>query len=163
MISREVIDATALTTGAFTLGGAAVGVAGVTANQVVHSRQERAARSEARQEQRDDRRRQVLIDFEEALTVYVRTVWRIHYADFVAATASGVWGRLPRTPEVDLELSECSRRARQLSEWIVDDALRERFWGAGPERIRRIETAGLRGCGPEIRGEDEHIVQGYRR
>jgi len=139
MISREVIDATALTTGAFTLGGAAVGVAGVTANQVVHSRQERAARSEARQEQRDDRRRQVLIDFEEALTVYVRTVWRIHYADFVAATASGVWGRPPRTPEVDLELSECSRRARQLSEWIVDDALRERFG-----ELDRNASAGLR-------------------
>ena len=39
MISREVIDATVLTIGAFTLGGAAVGVAGVTANQVVHSKQ----------------------------------------------------------------------------------------------------------------------------
>jgi hypothetical protein len=127
IICCEVLDATALIASAFTLGGAVVGFAGATASQVVRGRQERAARTAARQEQLDDRRRQVLIDFQEALGLYVRTVGRLHQSDVRAAKASGVWGRPRRASDIDLELLESSRRARQLSEWIVDDELRHRF------------------------------------
>ncbi len=148
MISRIVLDPTALTTGAFTLGGAAVGFAGGAANQVVRTRQERAARAEARQELREDGRRQSLINFEEALVLYVGTVWRIHQADFIAAKGSAVWGRPGRAHNLNLELLECARRARQRSEWIVDDDLRERF-GA----LDRHVSIGLRRLASEAAAE----------
>jgi len=139
IIRHDVIDATALTTGAFTLGGAAVGFAGGTANQLVRTRQERAAKVEARRESREDRGRQVLIDFEAALVLYVGTIWHIHQSDFVAAKVSGIWGRPDRSPSTRLELMECARRARQLSEWIVDDELRAQF-----DAFDRQASIGLR-------------------
>ncbi|MGH7643044.1 MAG: hypothetical protein ACRENX_08555 [Candidatus Dormibacteria bacterium] len=133
------IDPSAITTGAFTLGGAAVGFAGGTANQLVRTRQERTAQAVAREGARADRRRQVLTDFEQALARYIGTVWRVHQADFVAAKASGVWVRPGRSPHSDLELLECARHARQLAEWIVDDDLRERF-----QLLDRQVTIGLK-------------------
>lgn len=139
IISHEVIDPTAVTAGAFTLGGVAVGFAGGTANQLVRSRQERAAKVESRRESHDDRGRQILIEFEAALVLYMGTIWRIHQADFVAARVSGVWGRPERAPHTGLELMECARRARQLSEWIVDDELRARF-----DALDRQASVGLK-------------------
>lgn len=127
MIGHEVLDATALTTGSLTLGGAVVGFVGGTASQVVRGRQDQAAKVEARQERREDGRRQALIDFQEALALYVLTVGRLHHSDVMAAKRSGVWQRPARTPAVELELLECSRRVRQLSEWIIDEELRARF------------------------------------
>jgi hypothetical protein len=127
MIGHEVLDVTALTTGSLTLGGAVVGFVGGTASQVVHGRQDQATKVAERQERREEGRRQALIDFQEALTVYVLTVGRVHHSDVMAAKASGVWERQRRTPAAELDLLECSRRARQLSEWIIDDELRARF------------------------------------
>ena len=127
MIGREVLDATALTTGALTLSGAVVGFAGGTAGQVIRGRQDQAAKAEAREERREDGRRQSLLDFQKALAIYVLTVGRIHHSDVMAAKKSEVWERPHRTPAVDLEFLECSRRIRHLSELIIDDDLRARF------------------------------------
>lgn len=127
MIAHEVLDVTALTTGSLTLGGAVVGFVGGTASQVVHGRHEEATKLAERQERREDVRRQSLIEFQEALALYVLTVGRLHHADVMAAKASGIWERQRRTPKAELDLLECSRRARQISEWILDDELRARF------------------------------------
>jgi len=135
----QVLDPTALTTGAFTLGGAVVGFAGGTASQAVRSRQDRTERRATRLELQEDHRRQILTDFQEALAVYVRTVGRVHHSDVMAAKASGVWGRPERSAQVDLELLECTRRARQLSTWIADDDLRDRF-----VELDRLMSIGLR-------------------
>ncbi|MGH7704468.1 MAG: hypothetical protein ACRENY_01230 [Candidatus Dormibacteria bacterium] len=139
------LDAALVTTGAFTLGGAVVGFAGGTANQVVRGRQDRAVRGEARRERREDLRRQALIDFQQALSAYVQTVGRIHYSDVVAAKAEGVWGRPRRSPETELDLVEVARKARQRAAWIVDDDLRAEF--AALDRqitvgIRRLASEG---------------------
>ncbi|HEY6537737.1 MAG TPA: hypothetical protein VI138_01700 [Candidatus Dormibacteraeota bacterium] len=132
------IDATALTTGAFTLGGAAVGLAGGSTGRIFRDRQERSARQQARQDAREDRQRRLLLDFQEALDLYLRAVWDAHYWEVKVAKSTGAWGGTPRPVRLDHEVWESSRRARQLAAWLPDEELRNRF-GALDRRI----TSGL--------------------
>ncbi|MGH7639689.1 MAG: hypothetical protein ACREOL_02075 [Candidatus Dormibacteria bacterium] len=133
-------DPTVIATGAFTLGGALVGFAGGTVGQLLRGRSQAAAASPADPtQQREELRRRVLMDFQEALEVYLRCVGRVHYADVRAAKADGSWGRPQRSPRLELELLEAGRRARQTGAWVIDDQLRQHF-----EALDRQITVGLR-------------------
>lgn len=136
MIWNEVLDGTALTTGAFTLGGAAVGLAGGQAGRFLRERQSVESNREERQEHHDDRRRRIVVDFQEALELYMRAVWDVHHWEVKTAKATGSWGASPRPAGMEHQLWEATRRARQVAEWVDDDELRSRFLALD----RRVST-----------------------
>jgi len=127
MIGHEVLDGTALTTGAFTLGGAAVGLAGGSAGRFLRDRQDVAWKREEKLDRQVERRRQIVIDFQAALDLYMRAVWDVHHWEIKTAKATGSWAASPRPAGIDHELWESTRRVRQLAEWVEDDELRQRF------------------------------------
>jgi hypothetical protein len=140
MICHEVLDGTALTTGAFTLGGAAVGLAGGSAGRIFRDRQDVTSRREARVDQQVERRRRITLEFQEALELYMRAVWDVHHWEVKTAKAAGSWGASPLPAGIDHELWESTRHVRQLVEWVDDDELRARFLALD----RRVSTGLLR-------------------
>jgi hypothetical protein len=114
----------ALVAGSFGIGGTLIGTAGGYFLELRRGKDARAARNEARQQQRDEYQRQTLIEFQEVLGRYTKAVGTaaLHYQK-----AGSYFGGKPLPKELNDEAFETGRRTCQLALRIRDVELRARF------------------------------------
>ncbi|HLQ14433.1 MAG TPA: hypothetical protein VK256_01055 [Candidatus Eisenbacteria bacterium] len=90
----------------------------------LRTRRDRAARTESRQDQKDDFQRQTLLDLQEAVARFGRAVGRAHHQDIMAHRESGKWGRSLLGDDLDQEYVASQVHLQLLRERARDDELR---------------------------------------
>jgi hypothetical protein len=122
------------TTGQLIVAGTAVlsgalGLLGGILIEHLRTRGARTARTEARQDQRDDFQRQTLLELQEAVARFARAAGRAYDHDWKAHEETGTWGRRLLGPELDEEFLAAQVSLRLLAERIRDDQLRPLAYG----------------------------------
>ncbi len=128
-----------------TLGGAALGLLGGIWIERVKISDAKAARDQARQERQGELQRATLIEFQEVLGPYVRTLGKINLENRRLQAEGTLTAPARLLPEGLSEAAfEESRRLRQLALRIRDDDLREcweKFFRAAADiEIPQIKT-----------------------
>jgi hypothetical protein len=122
------------TTGQLIVAGTAVvsgalGLLGGVLIEHLRTRGAQKARTEARQDQRDDFQRQTLLELQETVARFARAIGRSFHHDTVAHKQTGEWGHSLYGDELSEELLASTVRLRILAERVRDDELRPLVYG----------------------------------
>jgi hypothetical protein len=109
------------------IAGAGLGLAGGIAVERIRSTDARTARDAARQQQLDDFQRETLIAFQEVIGRYARANGRAWHHDEMEFKRTGKWMSTLLGEDINRELFEASRDARQLVQRVRDDEVRAKF------------------------------------
>src|SRR6266550_1666191 len=122
ILGQIIVGATALVSGSVGL------LAGfLTERWRAHSARE--ARSEARQDQRDEYQRQTLLESQEAISRFGSVVWTIHGNDIKGDQATGTWSRTRFAGATNEEFISALLRLQMLTARVQDDELRRLVTG----------------------------------
>lgn len=127
MLFLAALDSTVIAAAAISGAAGILGVLSGSVIEILRSREARKARAETRQQQRDDFQRQNLIDFQEVLGRYVKSIGDMVGDEILAARRQGTYKKLLPSKALNDEEFEASRRTKQLALRIRDDELRARF------------------------------------
>jgi hypothetical protein len=107
----------------------ALGLLGGVLIEHLRTRGDRAARTEARQDERDDFQRQTLLELQEAIARYGRLVGQLHHHDTMAFKQTGDWAKTRLGADLDEDFRSAQVQLRLLAERVRDDELRPLVYG----------------------------------